>query len=162
MDGVSAKLSAAKDAIVGFGQNVKGWFTSTLGIKSPSRVFMGFGDNIAQGAALGIERSAGLAGKATGDLARSAHEGWSSSQKALATSVTQSYQQATPAQLGIAPSGAGGAGAGMVLQFSPTYQLAPGTPEAVKSQIQESAQLSMRDLEKLLERMLAEKMRRAY
>ena len=81
----------------------------------------------------------------------------------LATSVTQSYQQATPAQLGIAQPGAGGgAGAGMVLQFSPTYQLAPGTPEAVKSQIQESAQLSMRDLEKLLERMLAEKMRRAY
>ncbi|EOK2043861.1 phage tail protein, partial [Escherichia coli] len=32
-----------------------------LGIHSPSRVFMGFGDNIAQGAAIGLQRTTPLA-----------------------------------------------------------------------------------------------------
>lgn len=161
VNGVTSKISAARDSIVGFGQDIKGWFTSTLGIKSPSRVFMGFGDNIAQGAAIGIERSAGLAGKAVGGLARSAQEGWNSPQMALAQSVTQSYQQATPAQLGVG-AGQGFAGGGMTVQFSPTYQLAPGTPEAVKTQIQESAQMSLHELEKQIRRVLAEQSRRAY
>ncbi|MFS4550073.1 phage tail tape measure protein [Comamonas testosteroni] len=161
VNGVTSKISAARDSIVGFGQDIKGWFTSTLGIKSPSRVFMGFGDNIAQGAAIGIERSAGLAGKAVGGLARSAQEGWNSPQMALAQSVTQSYQQATPAQLGVG-AGQGFAGGGMTVQFSPTYQLAPGTPEAVKTQMQESAQMSMHELEKMMRRLLAEQNRRSY
>lgn len=161
VNGVTSKISAARDSIVGFGQDIKGWFTSTLGIKSPSRVFMGFGDNIAQGAAIGIERSAGLAGKAVGGLARSAQEGWNSPQMALAQSVTQSYQQATPAQLGVG-AGQGFAGGGMTVQFSPTYQLAPGTPEAVKTQMQESAQMSIHELEKMMRRLLAEQNRRSY
>ncbi|MCG9069836.1 phage tail tape measure protein, partial [Laribacter hongkongensis] len=67
--GIKAKIGAAKDAVVGFGKDIKGWFAGTLGIKSPSRVFMGFGDNIAQGAAIGIGRSAGLATKAAAGMA---------------------------------------------------------------------------------------------
>ena len=31
------------------GDSISGWFSEKLGIHSPSRVFMGFGDNIAQG-----------------------------------------------------------------------------------------------------------------
>ena len=50
----------------------------------------------------------------------------------------------------------------MTVQFSPTYQLAPGTPEAVKTQMQESAQMSMHELEKMMRRLLAEQNRRSY
>lgn len=158
VSGVSAKLSAAKDAIVGFGQSVKGWFTSTLGIKSPSRVFMGFGDNIAQGAALGIGRSADLAGKAAGGLARSAKDGWGSPELALSQSVRQSYRSMTPSQL----AGGGGAGSGMVLQYSPTFQVQPGTPDAVRSQLEQQAQMSLHELEKLIQRVVGQQARRAY
>ena len=69
VNGVTSKLTAARDRIVSFGSSIKGWFADTLGIKSPSRVFMGFGDNIAQGAAIGIGRSAGLASKAAAGMA---------------------------------------------------------------------------------------------
>jgi TP901 family phage tail tape measure protein len=61
VEGIKNKLAAAKETIVGFGSNVKGWFANTLGIKSPSRVFAGFGDNISQGVAMGMQRSQGLA-----------------------------------------------------------------------------------------------------
>ena len=39
--GVTSKFAAARDTIVRFGTDIKSWFASTLGIKSPSRVFMG-------------------------------------------------------------------------------------------------------------------------
>ena len=46
------------------GDSVGGWFKEKLGIHSPSRVFIGFGDNIAQGAAIGLQRTtAALAGQ---------------------------------------------------------------------------------------------------
>ncbi|XLV70718.1 hypothetical protein ACKZDW_00630 (plasmid) [Ralstonia syzygii subsp. celebesensis] len=61
VNGVTSKLASARDSVVAFGSSIKSWFANTLGIKSPSRVFMGFGDNIAQGAAIGIGRSAKLA-----------------------------------------------------------------------------------------------------
>lgn len=55
VNGIGNKLSAAKDTIVNFGNSISGWFKETLGIYSPSRVFMGFGDNIGQGAAIGLQ-----------------------------------------------------------------------------------------------------------
>ena len=50
VDGIGNQLTAAKETIVNFGSSVSSWFKETLGINSPSRVFMGFGDNIVQGA----------------------------------------------------------------------------------------------------------------
>ncbi|HDW3810953.1 TPA: phage tail tape measure protein [Klebsiella pneumoniae] len=69
VSGITSKLAAAKDTIVNFGSSVKGWFTETLGINSPSRVFMGFGDNIVQGAVIGIDRTTPQAGSAASRLA---------------------------------------------------------------------------------------------
>lgn len=74
--GITAKLGAAKGAIIGFGSSIKDWFASTLGIRSPSRVFLGYGDNIAQGAALGIGRSAALAGQAAAGMALATTVAW--------------------------------------------------------------------------------------
>ena len=54
---------------VSMGDSVGGWFKEKLGIHSPSRVFMGFGDNIAQGAAIGLQRTTPLAALAGQKLA---------------------------------------------------------------------------------------------
>ncbi len=69
VDGISNQLTAAKETIVNFGSSVSAWFKETLGINSPSRVFMGFGDNIVQGAAIGLQRTTPLATKASQQLA---------------------------------------------------------------------------------------------
>jgi TP901 family phage tail tape measure protein len=60
VNGISNMASSLKDSVVGVGSSVKGWFTETLGIQSPSRVFMGYGANISEGAAIGISAQAGL------------------------------------------------------------------------------------------------------
>lgn len=52
--GIKNAAGAVKDAVVGMGDSVGGWFKDKLGIKSPSRVFMQFGGDTAEGLALGI------------------------------------------------------------------------------------------------------------
>ncbi|MCA1199150.1 phage tail tape measure protein [Sphingomonas sp. R647] len=75
--GISSKLSALRDKIVGLGKQAVGWFKGVLGIKSPSRVFMGLGGYMTQGLTMGLERGADepiarmrrLAGQVTAALA---------------------------------------------------------------------------------------------
>lgn len=54
INGIKNMGGAVKDAVVGMGNGVTGWFKDKLGIKSPSRVFMQLGDDTAEGLALGI------------------------------------------------------------------------------------------------------------
>ncbi|MGL6047077.1 MAG: phage tail tape measure protein, partial [Vogesella sp.] len=67
--GIQGKIGSAVQAIGEVGNKVATKFRSVLGIKSPSRLFMGFGQNIGEGAAIGIGQRIGLAGKAAGALA---------------------------------------------------------------------------------------------
>ncbi len=99
VNGITAKLGAAKDTIVGFGSSIKDWFSSTLGIHSPSRVFLGYGDNIAQGAALGIGRSATLASQAVAGMALATTVAWGKP----VLSAPQALALPTPITAGIAP-----------------------------------------------------------
>lgn len=150
VSGIKAKLGAAKDTIVGFGKDVKGWFADTLGIKSPSRVFMGFGDNIAQGAAIGIGRSAGLASKAAAGMASD-------------TAAAAAAQRINAGRAGAGAAGAAASGAGgMTIHFSPTIQVQGGAAEAVKGQVTEALNLSLHELEQLIKRVSAQQARRAY
>ncbi|HHV2565358.1 TPA: phage tail tape measure protein, partial [Escherichia coli] len=61
INGIKNKWESLKTSVTGMGDSISGWFSEKLGIHSPSRVFMGFGDNIAQGAAIGLQRSTPLA-----------------------------------------------------------------------------------------------------
>ncbi|MCI2698183.1 phage tail tape measure protein [Enterobacter hormaechei] len=66
INGIKNKWESLKTTVTDMGDSVGGWFKEKLGIHSPSRVFIGFGDNIAQGAAIGIKRTtpaAALAGQ---------------------------------------------------------------------------------------------------
>ena len=61
INGIKSKWGSLKSSVTGMGDSISGWFSEKLGIHSPSRVFMGFGDNIAQGAAIGLQRTTPLA-----------------------------------------------------------------------------------------------------
>lgn len=61
INGIKNKWESLKSSVTGMGDSISGWFSEKLGIHSPSRVFMGFGDNIAQGAAIGLRRTTPLA-----------------------------------------------------------------------------------------------------
>ena len=61
INGIKNKWESLKSSVTGMGDSISGWFSEKLGIHSPSRVFMVFGDNIAQGAAIGLQRTTPLA-----------------------------------------------------------------------------------------------------
>ena len=61
INGIKNKWESLKSSVTGMGDSISGWFSEKLGIHSLSRVFMGFGDNIAQGAAIGLQRTTPLA-----------------------------------------------------------------------------------------------------
>ncbi|EDT6727472.1 phage tail tape measure protein, partial [Salmonella enterica subsp. enterica] len=62
VSGIQNTWETTKQTISDLGDNIKDWFKEKLGIHSPSRVFMDYGDNIVQGLAIGINRSAPGAG----------------------------------------------------------------------------------------------------
>jgi TP901 family phage tail tape measure protein len=144
VNGITNKIGQAKAAIIGMGQSIKGWFADTLGIKSPSRVFMGFGDNIGQGAQIGITRSIARVAQASGKLAQAARG-------AIAGA----------AMAGAASAGAAG-GAGMVVHYSPNITVQGGAAEAVVPAMQQALKLSERDFEQMLNRVLDQRQRRNY
>ncbi|TXI34371.1 MAG: phage tail tape measure protein [Aquipseudomonas alcaligenes] len=146
VNGMTAKLSAARDTVVSFGNSIKGWFTETLGIHSPSRVFMGYGANVGEGAAIGISGSEGLVRKAALGMAAATAVNFAAPNLAAATAV---------------PGAAGMAGSGIVIHYAPQITVqggGPGTQEAV----QQALQLSRNDLEKMMREVLADQQRRAF
>lgn len=68
INGITGMVSGVKDAVVGVADSTVGWFKEKLGIQSPSRVFIGMGENVSEGAAIGIERGRELASKAAAGL----------------------------------------------------------------------------------------------
>jgi hypothetical protein len=167
INGVTAKLTAAKELIVGFGEDIKGWFANALGIQSPSRVFMGFGGNIGDGAQIGILKSVPGVKGAVGKLAGVALAGAVAAGGSAFAGVREASEllQGMPAASSPNARGAGAAGVGnaggMTVHFAPTINVGAGGGD-VRGQVNEAMQVSMADLEKLLRRLQAEQARRAY
>lgn len=92
--GITAGYEALKAVVFRAADSVAGWFKEKLGIRSPSRVFIGFGQMISEGAALGIANGAPGLVRATGALAASAVIGVA---PALAGSATLDANQAISA-----------------------------------------------------------------
>ena len=159
VNGIKTKLGEAVKAVSELGEAVAGKFKSALGIHSPSRVFMGFGDNIAQGAALGVTRSSALAGKAVAGMALATATAWGKPQLApplvdLAGRVGSNQV----AQRGPASTGAGG----MVIHFSPQITIQGGDPAAMRGQVNQAMQLSFAEFERMMKRYEHEKGRTTY
>jgi len=71
INGITSMAGAVKDAVTGMGDGVVGWFKEKLGIRSPSRVFVGMGEFVSEGAAVGIARAQPTAVRAAQALAAS-------------------------------------------------------------------------------------------
>ena len=153
VNGIGNKLAAAKDTIVNFGNSISGWFKETLGIHSPSRVFMGFGDNIGQGAAIGLQRTTPLAALAG---------------QRLATEMTPDVPRIPSPEImaagysgrGAATAG-GGTSGGIQVSFNPQFYL-NGKETAAPVGLTGALNMSLHELEKMLERLMAQKQRRGY
>ena len=86
VNGITGMGSAVKGAIGEVADSTIGWFKEKLGIKSPSRVFLGLGQMVGEGAAQGIGSTAGAVGRATAGLGLAATMAF---QPAMATAVPQ-------------------------------------------------------------------------
>lgn len=145
VSGISSMAGQAKDAVIGLGDDVTGWFKSRLGIKSPSRVFMAAGANISEGAALGITSQSGLVRKAALGMAED-------SQVSMAAPNMAAVSRA--ATLG------DGVGGGMTITFSPTIQMQGGG--TVGDHVRQAMTLSFAEFERLMQRYQQGMSRRAY
>ncbi|MBF0752242.1 phage tail tape measure protein [Pasteurella sp. 19428wF3_WM03] len=70
VNGIKNAWEGAKQIVSDLGEGIKGWFKEKLGIHSPSRVFKGYGDNIATGLAIGIADNALKATKAVDKMTK--------------------------------------------------------------------------------------------
>ncbi|ARA75119.1 phage tail tape measure protein [Pectobacterium brasiliense] len=155
VNGIRNAWEGAKKVVGELGDNIKGWFAEKLGIHSPSRVFASFGDNISQGAAIGISRTTPLAAKAGQRLAGALTPDVPDIPIPLLNadgSVRRSSANSAP------PNGASN---GIHVTFSPNIYLngqkTPATPE-----ITNALNLSLHELEKMMERIVAQQQRRGY
>ncbi|MFC7419341.1 phage tail tape measure protein [Iodobacter arcticus] len=160
VNGIKSKLGAAEHTITQFGQNIKGWFASTLGIQSPSRVFLGFGDNIAQGAALGIGRSAVFATRAVAAMAQASATAWGKPELASPfVDVANRVASVVPRSSGHeGPNSSGG----MTVHFSPQITVQGGDPAAVQGQVNQALQSAYPEFEKMMKRYESNKKRGSY
>ncbi|UVM52216.1 phage tail tape measure protein [Pseudomonas sp. B21-015] len=155
VNGISNMASALKDSVIGIGSSVKGWFTETLGIQSPSRVFIGYGANISEGAAIGISAQSGLVRKAA--LGMAAQSGVD-----LAPPNPADVSRAsTIGSVGGAAGGmAPGMGAGPSFTFSPQITV-PGGAD-IQQQVQQGLQAGYVEWMRMMERYMHDKRRRSY
>ena len=72
IDGIQAKLSAAKDAVMNLGATVRDGLKNLLGIRSPSRVFADLGGFLGDGLSHGMRASLGEVQKAAAAMAGAA------------------------------------------------------------------------------------------
>ncbi|MBV4551704.1 phage tail tape measure protein [Pseudomonas sp. SWRI102] len=152
VNGIGNMAGALKDSVVGIGTSVKGWFTETLGIESPSRVFIGYGANISEGAALGIKAQSGLVRQAALSMA---------TQSAVDVAPPNPAQVTRASVLGATGgSSAASESAGpMTFHFSPQINLPSG---AGMEQINQGLHASYAEWVRLMERYLHDKRRRSY
>ncbi|KDF49434.1 phage tail tape measure protein, TP901 family, core region [Enterobacter cloacae BWH 43] len=153
INGIKNKWESLKTTVTDMGDSVGGWFKEKLGIHSPSRVFMGFGDNIAQGAAIGLQRTTPLAALAGQRLAEEMTPD-------IPRIPSPEIMAAGYSGRGAVASG-GGMSGGIHVDFNPQFYL-NGKETAAPAGLTGALNMSMRELEKMLERLLAQQERRRY
>ncbi|WP_204126612.1 phage tail tape measure protein [Pseudomonas ogarae] len=152
VNGIGNMAGALKDSVVGIGASVKDWFTETLGIESPSRVFIGYGANISEGAALGIKAQSGLVRQAARSMA---------AQSAVDMAPPNQAQVTRASMLGAtgARSAASESAGPMTFHFSPQINVPSG---AGMEQINQGLNASYAEWVRLMERYLHDKRRHSY
>jgi hypothetical protein len=146
VSGITSMAGELKESVLGIGSSIKDWFTDTLGIQSPSRVFIGYGAHISEGAALGITAQAGLVRQA-----------------ALGMAAQSRVDLAPPNPAAVSMAGmmgGGAAGGKMEFNFSPHINVPAGG--AVVEQVNQGLQASYTEWVRMMERFMHDRKRRSF
>jgi len=139
INGIRSGLGALRDAIVGMGASTVGWLKETLGIHSPSRVFMQLGAFTGLGFAAGIAGSAGAVEDASVGMSDAALAG---------------VRAAGAGAAGAGRAAGGAGGAAISITIAPTITSAASDPAAVAAEVlPRLGALVSDEVEQALERM---------
>ncbi|WP_418122561.1 phage tail protein [Variovorax sp. 160MFSha2.1] len=145
VSGITGMLGTVQDAIAGVAESTLIRFKEKLGIRSPSRVFMQAGENIVEGAAIGIDR--------TRPLLRAAALGMAGATAVAMPAMAAEFPRApgnfdTRAPLAAAPAGRGAGG--VVVQGDTITIHITAAPGADAAQLARAirAELDKRDADK--------------
>ncbi|MDH0894353.1 phage tail tape measure protein [Pseudomonas sp. GD03875] len=143
--GITGMAGALKDSVVGMGESVKGWFAERLDIHSPSRVFVDYGANIAQGAAIGISGQTALVRNA-----------------ALGMAMATAVPLAPPDMSNVSRAAmqGGGIAAPMTIHYSPTINVQGG--EDVQAAVERGLRISEREFARMMDDYQRNQARRSY
>lgn len=155
VNGIRNAWEGAKEWVVGLGQSIKGWFTSEVEIHSPSRVFKGYGVNIVEGLAIGMNKSLPMAEDASDNLSSAVGLNGVSHNTGLLTN----YQPLNRAEV---MSSATAQAQGIVVHFNPTINVNGGDRNGVLNQVEQGLKMSFSEFEMMLNRVLDQQRRRAY
>jgi TP901 family phage tail tape measure protein len=169
VNGISNMAGSLKDSIIGMGSSVKDWFTETLGIQSPSRVFMGYGENVSEGAAIGIASQTGLIRKAALGMAAATSISLGAPQMAAAApsmlaSQAQAFASATQPQalaMGTAPTAGAPGGAGITIHLTQQFTITGGSGN-VQEQVMKAGRMSFEEFRTMLDQVERDRTRRSY
>ena len=220
VNGIRNAWEGAKQIVSDLGDGIKGWFAEKLGIHSPSRVFKGYGVNVVEGLAIGMDNAQPLATEASKNLSSAvkfepvlnsveiAFKPLLNEKKGFfgtlwddvkfganfvgnLLGLNQSTDFRTPdfnpdAQISPNPSlqkreteasifhgyqplsrnavtnNETSQHNGIVVNFNPTINVNGSQNQGVLEQVQQGMQMSLYELEKAIERIMDQKMRRAY
>lgn len=164
INGITAKFSAVQTTIGNLAGQVSGWFKGALGINSPSKVFAKLGSGIPEGVALGIDKQTPQALQANANLAKKLSEypfGLPKVHDKNEIKLQKTLQQADKSNQVLAKRSFHGQDKAnsYVIHFNPTINI---SGDDTQKQAQSIAQLTAHEMEKILERVEANRRRRAF
>jgi len=157
--GITGTFGKAKDAIVGIGESITGWFRETLGINSPSRVFMELGSGIPEGAAKGITGAQGLVKKAALGMATA-----SAVTLAAPTIAVPAMPEIPPVPTTFVQSGRVGgrdSDSSIVIHFSPTIHVQAANASGVAQVLDKGLNTAKDELRREVVRIVRDEQLRA-
>lgn len=155
VNGIKNAWEGAKQIVSDLGEGIKGWFAEKLGIHSPSRVFKGYGVNVVEGLAIGMNKSIPIAEDASDNLSSAVGLNGVSHN----TGLLANYQPLNRAEV---MSSANAQMQGIVVNFSPTINVNGGDRNGVLNQVEQGLKMSFSEFEMMLKRVLDQQQRRAY
>lgn len=156
--GVKNKWNAVKDTFKELTDGIKGFFTGEIRIKSPSRVFMGYGGYIVEGLQLGIRNTTWKAEQAAKHLAAKVmpgNQGFGIPRIPAVPFIADIPRGAT--------AGAGESSPAIHLVYSPVVHIKEATPgTSTTDMIKQALKENLPELERLLDEIIRRKQRRSF